>query len=346
MISIYHLLYAAKLLNRVPIIPTLLPEHFAAEPASVAEYYDIPRFHSESKIPAITLDDVTRVRDSSLSPPPERLSCWSILERVVPVGANFGGNKLMESHGVNVDFWPLPELSAGTPGGDIPFSHLDAFDSDSRWRESWITEVQQDLLPQKKVSPDSIVDDKASNIKDGFNPSSTPPTDQLLCMDTTFFVTFPKKAPAFPTLSSRGSHPTDREGDAWIHAGQYLHFTPEVESVADDFLLSLFEKETLAEVPPFISVHIRRGDFANTYHFTAIEEYIQGVDRIRARIQDRIDNPDSWDGPGKGKENFPPGVAAADYRVIFTSDEEAGSPFMQEVSKLGWLHIDHVGHQL
>ncbi|KAL8281546.1 hypothetical protein RQP46_006230 [Phenoliferia psychrophenolica] len=233
----------------------------------------------------------------------------------------------------------MPELSAGHRGGDIPFSHLDAFDSDRGWRDSWIEEVKRDFLPQKMTTYDE--EDRSTNIKEGFNPRGTaPPSDQLLCLDTTLFLSFPPKPQAYPDLSVGESHPSDREGDAWRHAGQHLHFTPEVEAIADQYLLKMFEGNVPAGL---ITVHIRRKDFKSTYHFTDLEQYIVGVERVRHRIQARIDDPDSWHGPGKDKAKFPPGVAAADYQVVFTSDEAAGTPFMEEVAKLGWRNIDHVG---
>ena len=97
----------------------------------------------------------------------------------------------------------------------------------------------------------------------------------------------------------------------------------------------------MADLPPFITLHIRRQDFKSTYHLTALQQYKEGIERVRNRIQHRIDNPDSFRGPGLGKKPFPLGVSAKDYAVVFTSDEKAGTPFMREVLMLGWKHIDH-----
>lgn len=185
--------------------PTLLPEHFPAPPANLADFYDLPRFYSESGgIPALTLHDVATIQP--VQPSSERVSCWSVHERVFHGGVNYAGVESFKAHGVEIDFWAMPELSAGHRGGDIPFSNLDAFDSDrTGWRESWIEEVQRDFLPQKMTTSDD--EDRSTNVKEGFNPRGTaPPSDQLLCLDTTLFLSFPLKAQAYPDISLGESH--------------------------------------------------------------------------------------------------------------------------------------------
>ena len=51
------------------------------------------------------------------------------------------------------------------------------------------------------------------------------------------------------------------EGLSWRIAMRHIYFTKEVENVVDLYLMRLFKVRTTSRIPPFISVHLRRGDF-------------------------------------------------------------------------------------
>lgn len=203
-------------------------------------------------------------------------------------------------------------MARGMGGNDLAFDALRIFDFDGWARMDWIERVKSGFLPQ--ITPD-FKGDRSKNVKPGFDPvGSPPPDDQILCLDNTLFlgpVMFPE---AFP-----GDIPLEDvvpgEGNSWKGATRYIHFTKEVEFVVDEYLMRLFNVKSPSRIPPFISVHLRRGDFeVFNGGFTELEKYQQAVQRVVMNTQVRLDNPDTWRGPGKVHfRSF--GIPASKYQV-------------------------------
>lgn len=100
-------------------------------------------------------------------------------------------------------------------------------------------------------------------IKGGFSPLTTPPpSDQLMCLDNTLFLGPVMFEPAFtPAIPDEAG--VAGEGLSWIAVGQHLRFATEVEEVVDEYLLNLFSVEQVVDIPPFITIHLRRTDFVS-----------------------------------------------------------------------------------
>jgi len=183
------------------------------------------------------------------------------------------------------------------------------------------------------------------NIKDGFKVWDSPsPTDQVVAFDNSLFLgpimfppidLSPASAPLEPSLAG--------EGTSWISIGQHLHFTPHLERIANEYLMSIFQVSTPSKIPPFISVHLRRGDFEQfTGAYTSLEKYSSALDRLLPRLQARLDDPNSFSGPSRGAFNPRQSkLKAKDYEVLCTTDEKSDSPFVKEVLKKGWKIVDH-----
>ncbi|KAM0753009.1 hypothetical protein T439DRAFT_187623 [Meredithblackwellia eburnea MCA 4105] len=333
-ISIGKLLYLGKLLNRVVLIPTLLPVHFDAPPANFSDFFDLPRFYHDAQIPALEFSTVKSIGKPG-SQQNEGLSCWSTQE--VTVGHANLQEQSLDVHNIWVDHWAMPQLSRGLGGHDIAFDSMRMFDFEEWARKDWIARVKEDMLPQQS---ENFEGDKRQNLKVGFDPINTPPPDdQIMCLDNTLFlgpVMFP---PAFT-----GDIPLEPavpgEGLSWMGATQFIHFTQQVEDVADEYLMGLFGVTSPSRIPPFISVHLRRGDFKEFAGLTALEKYQAAVNRVVANLQQRLDDPEAWRGPGKANfRHF--GIPARKYQVLTTTDEPTGSPFIDEVRALGWKVLDH-----
>lgn len=247
----------------------------------------------------------------------------------------------LDIHNIWMDVWPLPPLARGLGGFDLAFEALKMFDFDNWWRGDWINQVRRDYLPQKSEAElEKVGGDRSRNMKNGFDPLNTPPPgDQLLCFDNTLFigpVMFPEAFPGEIPLEAN----VPGEGMSWIGATQYIHFNPVIESHVDDYLMALFEVASPSKIPPFISVHLRRGDFKEFAGLTALDKYERAVQRVRERLQVRIDGEVSWRGPGR--QHFRTfGKPASEYAVLTTTDEPTGSPFIDEVRALGWKVLDH-----
>lgn len=197
-------------------------------------------------------------------------------------------------------------------------------------------------MPQKRLGEgETFKGDIRMNTKAGFRPHlTTPPDDQVLCLDNTLFIgpiIFP---PGFTEPGPPLEPLVGGEALSWIGAGQYLRFNRIVEDRVDGYLMRLFDVDSPAKVPPFITVHLRRGDFKDFTGLTALEKYSSAVERVRQRLQVRLDDQEGWRGPGR--EHFTDfGISANEYAVVTTTDETSGSPFLKEVAALGWKIVDH-----
>lgn len=360
-ISIFKLLYVAQLTNRIAILcvplspvalagpradplltfsPTLFPHHFHASPEDLSAFFDLDRFYACSHIPYVEWSSIKAFDTPSRHPLAERLSCWSVQEATTG-HANTDYTNLA-IHNVLVDHWALPPLARGAGGFDIAFDALRIFLFDRQLRNEWIAKIRLESLPQKRLGErETFKGDIRMNTKSGFKPHiTTPPEDQVLCLDNTLFlgpIVFP---PGFTEPGPPLEPLVGGEALTWIAAGQYLRFNNIVEDRVDLCLKRLFNVDSLADVPPFISVHLRRGDFKAFTGFAALEKYSLAVERIRQRLQMRLDDQEGWRGPGK--EHFTDfGLSANDYAVVTTTDEPSGSPFLDEVRALGWTIVDH-----
>ncbi|GAA5828350.1 hypothetical protein JCM11251_006209 [Rhodosporidiobolus azoricus] len=342
-IGIQNLLYLGKLLNRVVIIPTLTPLHFQEYPADFSRFYNLDRFYHETRIPAVQLGDL-KYWNFTAPPPQEPLSCWSTLERI------YGGRNVndgsMAVHNIDVKYFPMPPDLALAADGYLWLEAIHQFDYNWYTRQEWLKKVQKELLPQKPPPEDPkatlVPLNRHQNLKDGFDPGRTaPPRDDLLCLDNTFFLASLMFPPAFPPpvpLEPLRSY----EGHGWIDAGQYIHFSDEIEQLADVYLMDLFEAKSMKDLPPFITVHIRRGDFSSARGLTSMDKFTDAVQRVRDKLNWRMDHPDGWMGAGKGKEKFVRGVRAEQYAVVATTDEKPDSDFVQTLKRdYGWKFIDH-----
>lgn len=271
----------------------------------------------------------------------------------------------MAAHNIIVQYWPLPptmaraseltaiwfeafhEVSIASRLPRPPVADcLDAqFDFDREAQSDWIAKVKKEELPQLD-SPAQKQGNKTlsrhETIKPGFHPrEDAEPDDRMLCLDTTFFTGSRILKPAYiPNVDLEP--PRIYEGEGWTEAGQYLRFSSGVEELADIYLIELFRVSHIRHVPPFISVHIRRGDFQSARGLTSLEMYTDAVQRVRDKLNRRMDNPDGWTGAGHEHQKYFRGVRGEDYAVVATTDEAPDSDFVRQLrEELGWKVVDH-----
>ncbi|GAA5906303.1 O-fucosyltransferase family protein [Sporobolomyces salmoneus] len=359
MISIQKLLYFSKITNRVPIIPSLIPVHIDGGPENISTFYNLPLFFHLTSLPAL---EISQIKSSSFSTREgtkqiqEEFPCWSIQESTV----GFPNREAIsfDMHGLYVHHWPLPGsgFARGAGGFDLSFDALRIWDSDSWQKDRWIEKVRREYLPQQQWKdkegkeleeiPIENEEERKKNIKDGFTPRESPsPTDQMVAFDNSLFLgpimpppidLSPDDAPLEPSLAG--------EGTSWQEIGQYLRFTPLVESRATSYLLQLFSVSKPSQIPPFITIHLRRGDFAEfTGAYTDLEKYTSALSRLLPRLQARLDNSTSYSGPSRNAFRPPPHsrLPATEYSIVATTDESSSSPFVQKVKALGWKVVDH-----
>lgn len=273
-------------------------------------------------------------------PQNEHLGCWSIQEATIGFPNREAWS--FDLHDVWVDHWALPPLSRGLGGFDIAFDALRMFDFDVDAKNRWIQKVRDELLPQQPEHSAALEHHEArlKNLKDGFYPpTAQAPDDQIMCFDNTLFL-----GPVMFHETFSGELPTEPgvpgEGTSWKEVGQYLRFNKHIESLADQYLMNLFGVTSPSRIPPFITIHLRRGDFKEFTGFTPLERYVSALARVRDNLQRRLEDPYGWQGPGRAHFRSH-GIRADQYAVVTTTDEPKGSPFLEEVKALGWKVLDH-----
>lgn len=320
-----------------PASPTLIPAHLNGEPQDISTFYDLDRFWSESHIPAVEFSRVKPAGRGDFHPRDENIACWSVYEACA--GSANMEVRAFHLHGVNLQYWPLPPIARALGNFDLAYDGLRVFDFDRAAKNAWIDRVQREHLPQLRVEG-GFKGDKAKNIKPGFGPPGRPrPDDQLMCFDVTLFLG-PIMFPDLPVTAHPLEPRVAGEGLSWMNVGQYLRFNDVVESRADELLSDLFGVKKASKLPPFITVHLRRGDFKDFAGFTDLEKYESALARVQDRLQARLDDPDGWAGPGK-RFFRSYGRKARNYPVLCTTDERGDSEFVKKVKSLGWKVVDH-----
>ncbi|GJN90509.1 hypothetical protein Rhopal_003520-T1 [Rhodotorula paludigena] len=344
LLALLNLLYLGKELGRTVILPPFTAMHFKGQHRPFHLVYDLPRFYAETAIPAAPFSffKTPGAPDNEK----EHVTCWSLMEKYTGAVNNHQVETGFNEHEVYTDFWAVPAFPRSTENAVLDVDAVIAFLRNRTEQLDWIETTRRDLLPQrgiaKGVDPASVVPEE--NLKPFFDPlHGVPPTDdeQLMCVDATFYVGNSVPPPPYPQRV-----PLDpwRVGKAWKKVGQHLHWIPEVQDFADDYLKRIFGVNRAADIPPYISVHVRRGDFKNFHGntFTPLQNYVDAVNAIRIKLQNRLDHPLSAEEregkPALRRFDIPP----SQYRVVATTDEEPGSELWGELDKLGWKVINHV----
>ncbi|KAJ7282064.1 hypothetical protein C8J57DRAFT_1219811 [Mycena rebaudengoi] len=109
---------------------------------------------------------------------------------------------------------------------------------------------------------------------------SLPPDEQLLCYDSLYYTgvqTILEYAEDF--------------SPAWRFVGQYMHWAPKLQELADNYTRQTLGIEPHEAIPPYAAVHIRRGDFKIWCDGVPVEEcfaplsaFVRRVEEVKAEI--------------------------------------------------------------
>ena len=115
---------------------------------------------------------------------------------------------------------------------------------------------------------------------------------------------------------------------AWSFVGTHAHWTPQILSLTREILAETFHVEKGSNLPPFISMHIRHGDFKRLCPnpsepfdscFASLSTFAARVDEVKAELR------------AKG--------IVVDHVLVSSDEKDEG--WWNEVRKLGWTWIDH-----
>uniref|UniRef100_A0A0W0FVA7 Uncharacterized protein n=1 Tax=Moniliophthora roreri TaxID=221103 RepID=A0A0W0FVA7_MONRR len=341
--GIVNMIYLAMLSDRVPIIPPFSSENHTSRKAGYVAFgdiFDLERYRNEVGQAVLEWRDVKQP-SIPYEPAPfnrkrarhqrfyeeleatsdfiDTLGCWStranIHPDVIPAHTFIPGwePSLMKLLNLDVSYTQVPPETRSVH---------------DRNRLHVTFPGMAGLLFPPAENPKNLRDVEAYQWQSAVRPKtadlilSSPrgkqvaPDEHLACLDIAYFMT---------------SGPQDFEwGDAWAPAwrfvGKHLRFRQGIEEVAKGYLRRALNlsAEDGDDIPPFITVHIRRGDFVchgqGACDITSMDLYRLIVRQVQEELRERN------------------GVDVD--KVILTSDE-TDDAFWDEVRGMGWYSVDH-----
>ncbi|KAF8647058.1 hypothetical protein AX16_006893 [Volvariella volvacea WC 439] len=274
-----NLIYLGVLSERVPIIPPFAPaDHISANGGVVpfSEVFDLARLSHNIRAPLLEWSDIktlpSRNADASSAPqnvPVEHVGCWSTRQQndYEP----YGSPNLLKHLGLDVSYTRVPNAVRRAPDLEVDI-HLR------------FSDVAALIYPH---DPSHVLPDEEDEENEEF-PLMTisalgeagGPEKTLACFDFMYYVS-----------SSREEYEWKRGwSPAWRFVGKYARFNDKLLDLARGYLARLFGTAE-SNIPPFIAVHVRRGDFM--YHcrgvdikecFAPVSAYAQRVEEVRKEL--------------------------------------------------------------
>ncbi|KAF9245804.1 hypothetical protein BU15DRAFT_40619 [Melanogaster broomeanus] len=290
-----NLLYLAQITGRVPIIPPFLPTYIGTDaPIAFGDVFDVSRLQNALGIPILEWHQVKDTNSQNI----DELGCWSIWEAVQDEEHQPRWSYLTELLKLDISYTRAPEWVKLTPP-EIKDRH------GSFWSLATLAfpETRADALLQAPYpSPNHQV--------------SLPPDDQLLCYDYLYYIG-----------AQRAWEWELDYSPAWRFVGQYMRWNPSIEKLADEHVRRAMYIPDDEPTPPFISIHLRHGDFQRYCNdlpedqcFAPLPVIARRVSEVQQELRER-----------KGIDVT---------RVIMTSDERDPN-WWSEVRSLGWTWIDY-----
>jgi len=290
-----NLLYLALLTDRVPIIPKFIPSHIGSEvaPISFGEIFDVPRLSKAIGKPVLEWHQVKDVDSESL----DDLGCWSIWEAVQFTEHSPRFSFLSSWLKLDISYTPTPDWVKLTPP-DVGDKHS------SFW----------------SLASLAFPETRESNLRDPY-PSpehqlSLPPDEQLLCYDYLYYVG-----------AQRAFEYDFDYSPAWRFVGQHMRWSSRLADITDIYVRRALNVPEDEDTPPFISIHMRHGDFKTYCNDIPLDQCYASLPVIARRVaevqQELLER--------KGLEVK---------HVIMTSDEKDPG-WWSDVAALGWTWIDY-----
>lgn len=142
------------------------------------------------------------------------------------------------------------------------------------------------------------------------------PTDKLVAVDSVYWCrTDPER---------RNLHAEWHQGEgAWLNVGIHMRWQPGLVRLADDFLRHMFDLGARDELPQFMAIHIRRGDFNEFWKRVTPRQYAHRA----------------WDAL---KEAASLGLRPT--KIIVTTDEQ-DPEWLDQLRAYGFMVVDHAAAQ-
>ncbi|KAF5326229.1 hypothetical protein D9611_000410 [Ephemerocybe angulata] len=316
-LSYVHLLYLAFVSERVPILPPFIADAhitWGTGPVDFGEIFNISALETHLKRPILEWSDVKTVQQTRPSTPEfysytnnhtERIGCWSTRARheAKPAGATRHEGLL----GFDASYTRVPNIAYKNPDRqDDPNVMFHALAATIAVRHPYPTSD----LPLMAASPSG---------------SKLRPDEHLACYDFLYYATS-------GITDYEWKYPWSPE---WRVIGVHLPFTDRMIDLATKYLRTVYSKELtqsgLNDLPPLITVHIRRGDFTGVGQCsndkpcrTGTELFAKAVDEVKKQLAEE-----------RGLQ----------VPSVFITSDEKEPLFWDEISALGWRFINHTAEK-
>ncbi|KAF9530884.1 hypothetical protein CPB83DRAFT_892162 [Crepidotus variabilis] len=323
-----NLIYLAAITDRVPIIPPFAPNPHINVSAGVLPFgdiFDLEQLSMHLRRPVLEwrdVKDLPKPRDSNPFPyvvnspsySPEPIGCWSTRSLLDRGAAR--SSHVIAHIGLDASYTRVHNNTRLKPDDPhephVVFSHLAALIY--RHSSSTSSDFASPPFPDPGLHPH-----RYEFIESGLEADhhTRMPDSHLACFDSLYF----------STSSIAPMEWRFKFSPAWRDVGQWLKFSKKATAILDEYMDALFPagpEDDVDEYPPFIAVHVRRGDFdwdcRSDHCLPPLSVYQREVDNIKQELSEKR------------------GIDVKD--VVLMSDESA-KEFWDEATAFGWLSINH-----
>ncbi|KAJ6575269.1 hypothetical protein B0H19DRAFT_635080 [Mycena capillaripes] len=291
-----NLIYLGLITDRVPIIPEFIPSHIGGHvpPIPFGQVFDVPRLRNELGKPVLEWREVKDYQNGTFV---DDLGCWNVWEAVQYREAFPRRSRIPDDLKLDISYTKAPTWIKMIPN----FEHDQHVTFWSLATLAFPTTREASLVPPLPSPKHGV---------------SLPPDEHILCYDYLYYVS--------------AHQPFEMEYDyspAWRYVGQYMHWTPALEKLADDYVRRALGIQENGTIPPFISMHVRHHDFEVWCGGVPVQECFATLPVIARRVREVQDEV---------RERT--GIAVN--HVVMTSDER-NATWWQEVAEMGWFTPDH-----
>jgi len=297
-ITYMHLAYLAVITQRIAIMGVFTPSHigFERENIEFGKVFDVPRLSKLIGLPVLEWHEVKDKNSTEI----DQLGCWDVWESVQTDESAPRKSRVPGIVGIDLSYTKTPSWVKILP--NFPHDRHSSFFSLSSLG-------YPDMRAEALADPNLVVHESSINVR-------LPPDEQLLCYDYLYYT-----ATNLPFEFEYDYSP------AWRFAGQHMHWAPELEKLADQYVRRAMGLSDFEPTPLYISIHARHSDFGaycgdlpKDQCFASPAVIGRRIEEVRQELRDR-----------KGIEV---------QHVVMTSDER-NATWWEDIRKQGWLTIDH-----
>ncbi|TDL25263.1 hypothetical protein BD410DRAFT_717900, partial [Rickenella mellea] len=288
--SLFNILYVAIISERVAVMPLFAPGHLPQKAGylNFGDVFDVPRLIEGMKHPVIEWWQVKEIGSTTV----DEVGCWSI--------------RAIEGHrptppprylNIDVSYTSIPieaKVYPNSPGEP----HV------KTWALAALT------------FPDYRKDHLGTSFPSQLSGHSLPPDEHLACFDFAYYV--------------GATHQFEYEYDyspAWRFVGKYARWNPTLLGIAHELLRGAFELEPEEEIPPYVAVHVRRGDFRKACHEIPVNECFAPPSAFARRVAE--------------VQQELLGTKGIDARRVLVTSDETDPAWWSEIKSFGWTWVNH-----